>query len=256
MLQQPIGELKDLNKQTARALWELDRSGHCGLLILPRTRVLHRGADPLTQASDGDPRLSEQEARYLFARAVEQRGLQFSLETPTKEVAGKGKSSARFDLTLYSAMPEYHIHVEFKDGLGTDGEKSSEGTYEHDLKKLLKYGVELGGFFVVLQKANTKNLCVLKSRLREAVEKAGKDLTDSSLNKTILIGLCTLKEYPGEKEGKDRPLPGKLYQASLEFQSGQATTETNRLLEGDFKRWEIFSPDACSDAAQPNLTQP
>jgi hypothetical protein len=88
----------------------------------------------------GRIRVSEQEARFLFAKALENSSLRYSVETPTIELyqqRGLEPSRASLDLTVRDEYGQPLVNCEFKSG-GTSLKRKDSMAISKDLEKLVQ----------------------------------------------------------------------------------------------------------------------
>jgi hypothetical protein len=161
-------------------------------LIFPRKR-------------DNKPRVSEQEARFLFCRAVEQStesNVFYSVETPTHELYSfstpGSDDTAHSDLSLYAdgSLDLPAVNIEFKCG-GVSDHRKDLSAVTKDFEKLLREKPD-GLWFHLIQNTNRSTLPAvlgaLKKALREAETKARRRGADVIVSKDIQIHVCCLSD--------------------------------------------------------------
>jgi hypothetical protein len=112
--------------------------------------------------------VSEQESRVLVTQWCEQRGVFFSVETPTGETyrqSGTRELSARTDVTAYGrgGVTDRALHIELK--AGNPGVEE----FRKDLEKLLRERVK-GLWFHTLTTANSRTWSSLERKVSSALD--------------------------------------------------------------------------------------
>ncbi len=171
----------DLIKETCEDLIHLHQKNptHTKLLF-PRYRK-------------GEARISEQEARFCFAAAVERRTeYRYSVETPTLETYsftnGGGCISAQTDLSLWSLDGKTKMfNIEFK------AKNPGDKNIDKDIEKLLKEKTH-GLWFHLFENANSGTFPRLGGKFEPAVIKHYNALLVDypGLQKEILFTVCSL----------------------------------------------------------------
>ncbi|MFA6357389.1 MAG: hypothetical protein WCY09_01790 [Candidatus Omnitrophota bacterium] len=193
--EEKISELKEIAISVSKKLFDMKNELYCHAddytnLIFPK--AINKGK-PYT-------RISEQEARFLFAFELEKRGIRFSVETPTvRKYNFKSKcgveSSGSIDLSIYDIGNEKYKRstiVEFK---------AHTVTCIQDLEKLIKEPQQDAVLFHVLEsvnrgtlKTNTKNTKGLLLHYAGDLKKliSSKKIKFES-NKNVVFFVCSLK---------------------------------------------------------------
>lgn len=175
-----LSELKEINLKTCQLLWELpDVKASNQTIDYPRLIIPEKRSK--------DPRISEQEARFVYSSVLNNSRFYYSIETPTEKeytISGKGKRSASTDLTIYEYDGEFKklVNVEFK----AHNAKFEE--IEKDIRKLINEE-KIGNWFHLLKNTNSKTL----KALFEKVKKALVEDYDKKISKiSILFCFCIL----------------------------------------------------------------
>lgn len=117
---------------------------------------------------DDQPRVSEQEARFLFCSLLNTLNYFYSVETPTTKTyqqTGATAQSALSDLSLYEFRDgklEKVANVEFK------AHNSTAGRIQKDIEKLIREGIP-GNWFHIFRNADSGTLPALFDKFVEAL---------------------------------------------------------------------------------------
>ncbi len=182
--------IEDLIKETCEDLINLHK-GQKPNGCLPRTTKFLFPPD----CDKSCLRVSEQEARFIFASVVERgSGFRYSVETPTKlkyKFKGKKKISAQTDLSLWEVkdeeqvfdvkkqMPRYNI--EFK------AHNARQSSIDKDIEKLVTEETD-GVWFHLLENVNSGTFPRLAKKFEKAFLQYGKDKING-----LLFAVCALK---------------------------------------------------------------
>jgi len=134
-------------------------------------------------------RVSEQESRVLLCQLLEQSGLYYSVETPTREKytqSGSYDLSGRVDVTVYSSRSatDRLLNVELKAGT------PPMEAFRKDFEKLTREGIE-GLWFHTLAAAGSRTVENLTAKMAEAL---GLLATHTSAARhTIVVAVCLLE---------------------------------------------------------------
>lgn len=148
--------LKELNKKVCRELWQVvtENEPHRVTETTPRLIV--------PRFKDGDIRISEQEARFVYASFVfRSTDYYYSVETPTQGLYGEGRralsdmSLYKFDSDAFSKL----VNIEFK------AHNPPEEHIDKDIKKLLGEQVP-GNWFHLLRNADSATIRELMGKFR------------------------------------------------------------------------------------------
>jgi len=181
----------------------------------------------------GENRISEQEARFCFAAAVE-RGTEYlySVETPTLETYsftdGGGKISAQTDLTLWDLDGKAkEFDIEFK------AHNPEPKSIEKDIEKLVREKTD-GVWFHLFKNIDQGTFPALAGKFEEALLKHGQ-----TREKDLLFAVCVLEK----KIGLLGTLPAiATSQSSLDafFNDGSALIKNPTL--GTVGDWVVIVP--------------
>jgi hypothetical protein len=136
----------------------------------------------------GEARISEQEARFCFAAAVERRAeYRYSVETPTLETYsftdGGGKISAQTDLTLWDLDgKKKEFDIEFK------AHNPEPKSIEKDIEKLVREKTD-GVWFHLFKNIDQGTFPALAGKFEEALLKHGQ-----TREKDLLFAVCVLEK--------------------------------------------------------------
>lgn len=166
----------DLIKETCEDLIHLHQKNPTRTkLLFPRYRK-------------GEARISEQEARFCFAAAVERRTeYRYSVETPTLETYsftdGGGKISAQTDLTLWDLDGKIKkFDIEFK------AHNPEPKSIEKDIEKLVREKTD-GVWFHLFKNIDQGTFPALAGKFEEALLKHGQ-----TREKDLLFAVCVLEK--------------------------------------------------------------
>ncbi|MCX8118377.1 MAG: hypothetical protein N3G78_10635 [Desulfobacterota bacterium] len=126
--------LEKLAKQTDLLLWNAYDSAVRKTYNKVKSRLV------FPTFANGKIRVSEQEARFFFIRALEDSPFLYSVETPTLRryhQSGKSSSRASFDVTIRDYKTNSLLNCEFKFG-GISPRRKSSKSVAKDLEKLLR----------------------------------------------------------------------------------------------------------------------
>lgn len=146
--------------------------------------------------SSNELRISEQEARFLFAEALRSDKFLFSIETPTindYQQKGKGKRSAASDMSLYNSISgDKILNIEFKsEGISTKAKTSF--TIEKDIEKILLEPTPGCWFHLLKSVDNSTIIELIKVLERDII--CIKDKFNQSINNNLLtIHICVLEQ--------------------------------------------------------------
>lgn len=139
-------------------------------------------------------RVSEQEARFTFARALEDSSFLYSVETPTVELyrqKGATDSRASFDLTVLDTSARALANCEFKCG-GASLLRKNRMHIAKDLEKLLRDPGH-GLWFHLLEAVDNSTLRNLLEVIRDEIDALV--LKYPSIEpKTIVLHICVLRQ--------------------------------------------------------------
>jgi hypothetical protein len=184
-------ELQDVIREVAMQLCGLGtevsaiRSENSPSLIFPSKRSA--GTETTSAV-----RVSEAEARLLFALALSRRSVPFAIEVPTTQLysfKGSTAMSARIDLVAYApdaAIPGNlyrHLDVEFK------AHNAPPESIRKDLEKLLREGQD-GLWFHVLQNIDSRTLHALLAKFHAGLEALGS--VRGASNRQLTIAMVVL----------------------------------------------------------------
>lgn len=181
----------------------------------------------------GEDRISEQEARFCFAAAVERiKEYRYSVETPTQETYsftdGGGKISAQTDLTLWDLDGKAkEFDIEFK------AHNPEPKSIEKDIEKLVREKTN-GVWFHLFKNIDQGTFPALAGKFEEALLKHGQ-----TREKDLLFAVCVLEK----KIGLLGTLPAiATSQSSLDafFNDGSALIKNPTL--GTVGDWVVIVP--------------
>jgi hypothetical protein len=201
----------DLFKKTCEILSKIPTTNEPGWV----ERVEKEACVVYPAYNSGGKRFSEQEARFIFAMLLRNKGIPFSVEVPTenrfkfgkkaedirKDVSGR---SASYDLVAYPPFSDSPVYIEFK------AREAREHSVIKDIVKLYLCGVGTNIFFHILKNADDKTFISLSKKYQCAIQKA-LECAGAGHKIRILVGVfgtakfenkqyhATLFEY---KEGK------------------------------------------------------
>lgn len=190
--------LVSLCKLTDQMLWEcFDASGTANFssaLWGKKSKLRFPKKD------NGSLRISEQEPRFLFCKAIEKKTkplLLYSVETPTihgYKFKGETQRTARSDLSLHfgGKLEKPDVNLEFKSGGFSRNSKRLDNTITKDMQKLLKEPGH-GLWFQILESTTRgwmeNNLGALEEGLMRAQKKVRKRLLKK---KNIIFHMCVI----------------------------------------------------------------
>lgn len=162
-------------------------------LIFPRYRnTEQQSASENTEQENtaSDLRVSEQEARFCFAAAVERgKEYRYSVETPTLlpyQFTGMTGISAQTDLTLWSLDEEEKVYnIEFK------AKNPVQKSIDKDIRKLVGE-VPPGIWFHLFEKADNETFPALARKFGNAFLQYGQDKSNG-----FLFAICALENEVG-----------------------------------------------------------
>jgi hypothetical protein len=185
-----VGKLIEIAKKVALGLFKMkdefsdDASGKNGLIF---------------PCKDRKRRISEQEARFLFAIELQKSGIVFSVETPTEkkykfEDKAKSESSGSIDVTIYGIGNNSSIrsiNVEFK---------AHTKFCSNDFEKLINEK-EDGVIFHILNAVDTGTLICDKKSTKGVLSHYREDLKRLISNKKVIFNndkkltffICSIK---------------------------------------------------------------
>ena len=160
-------DLRDINQRSCQNIFEIMSINRIGEIsnLAPRLIV------PKYHGNSDDDRLSEQEARFLFANVLNHSTLFYSIETPTKKLysfSGKTERSAMTDLTIYKRIGERFIpqvNVEFK------AHNCTQSGINKDIEKLLREDIPFGNWFHIFENADSATIKELMQKFAVAIDK-------------------------------------------------------------------------------------
>lgn len=134
-------------------------------------------------------RISEQEARFLFVKHVEDSSEYFySIEAPTKEkysFTGTNQRSGSVDVCLYNEMLNRKHLIEFK---ALNGGIDS---ISKDFEKLFDDEVDLNNYFIhILRNTNSGTIGNVEAKYKEAIKHVGEKY--EKFNSCLTIFLCDI----------------------------------------------------------------
>jgi len=141
------------------------------------------------------PRVSEQEARFFFVRAVEDMSLRYSVETPTTRAVYKQRGSkpsrASFDVTLRDGQGSPLTHGEFKSG-GFGPKLKDKRVISKDVEKLLRDPGD-GFWFHLLRSVNNATIKHVFSTLAHSLVNVLQHFREDIEPKWLAVHLCVLQ---------------------------------------------------------------
>lgn len=139
-------------------------------------------------------RVSEQEARFLFAHVIQKSDLLFSIETPTfykYMQKGKKKISTQIDMTLFDNKGKKILNIEFKSNTISINAKNSF-PISKDIEKIFSEQIK-GCWFHVLESVNNSSITNLLSTLKRDIKNLKIKKSITIRNKILVIHICVLK---------------------------------------------------------------
>jgi hypothetical protein len=143
----------------------------------------------------GEIRVSEQEARFVFAESLASTPYLYSIETPTTEgyqLTGSRPMSAQTDLTVYDHDRQPLLNVEFK-AKGYSTAAKSLFSLEKDIQKLLREPVP-GMWFHVLGAVDNATLTTLLAALAKALFETSAKFKNDIRQTRLIFHLCVIKQ--------------------------------------------------------------
>jgi hypothetical protein len=190
-------QIADLCEETDHILWNAYSNEETSHLIFPHYRLSEEdlGQSDMSN-SEGKIRVSEQEARFAFVKAICQGTLKYSIEVPTKKTYkfttfnsdGKGRS-AQTDLALLNCGRERICNIEFKSKGITD--KSTNEKIGKDIQKLLRekpYGL----WFHILESSDNSTLSNLIKVISDCINDVRSNFTDID-SPGLSVHICVIK---------------------------------------------------------------
>lgn len=160
-----------------QAQWTQDRDAICRAVARDLVALCASGTQGDSDGSHlilpviraGRPRVSEQESRVLFFRALEKHGWYYSVETPTLQTyvqSGERPLSARLNLTVYSARNPLArlVNIELR------AHNPHEESLRKDLEKLVREEI-YGLWFHTVLNTNRGTLPSLFGKFRRALDR-------------------------------------------------------------------------------------
>lgn len=179
-------EIEALCRRTDRALWSAFHTPFTGApesrLSFPETRV------------NGEPRVSEQEARFAFVEALQESPFRYQVEAPTRKLygfSGGGKRAAQTDLVLLDADGRPLCNVEFKAN-GASLKARTQERIHKDLQKLLREDRE-GLWFHLLKGVDSGTLPKLVRVMTDGLAQVRGSFDDLE-SPAITLHLCVLEK--------------------------------------------------------------
>jgi hypothetical protein len=177
-------DIMEINRRLCYDIWSLSAANGAPLGLSPRLL--------LPVGRNQKPRLSEQEARFLYCALLNGLGYFYSVETPTEGVykqKGRNASTAASDLSLYRYEDSTFrklVNVEFK------AHNPGYELFRKDVEKLLGEGI-IGNWFHLLKNVD-------KGTLRVICEKLSKSLIDcyrpkEHLQVSIVFTFCVFEKH-------------------------------------------------------------
>ena len=215
MIVDSLRELKDLSN-------EIDaNSNNKFKLIFPKYRN-KKDENESKNSSNQDNKLirySEQEARFLFCKEIENNEGDFfySIETPTTQkyqFSGKGAKSGSIDVCIYNSSANRVCNIEFK------AKQSKEKEIQKDFEKLLR---EEGANFLIhflhnqsgTEKQNNETYNALIKKYINTIEKAVHKIIENSdsivSSQSCSIFICKMTDEPKTFEIKRWQMSDKIH---------------------------------------------
>ena len=137
---------------------------------------------------DNSRRISEQESKILITQWLTGHGVNYSIETPTRNAyqqSGQAGMSARIDVTVYGSSPsaDRRLNMELKAGT------SSLEAYRKDFEKLLCEGVP-GLWFHTLESASEGAWRSIENKMAESFSRLGTHA--DAAQHTVHFAFCVL----------------------------------------------------------------
>jgi len=173
-------------KRVTQDLWKLNHRVANKLNDISFTNEAPKGLSPalvFPAKRNGEIRISEQEARLLYCKELDDSSYYYSLETPTNNKynfsnqKGSGRSG-NVDLTIYKGGEKFHpaANIEFKKG------QPEQKYVNKDLKKLIRESPP-GNWFHVVKNANATTISSLFAKFQSGLI----SLKNSVPDKTSII---------------------------------------------------------------------
>ena len=175
-----IDDLIKINKRVCEDLWNVAEYPDAPSFLSPRLIF------PEYRQKD-EIRYSEQESRVLFCSQLDRTAYYYSIETPTVNTYGTGRSG-RSDLSLYAidnGQLDKKANIEFK------AHNSKQNQIGKDLEKLVNEGLP-GNWFHTLENTKKNTLPTLFGKFKN--ELANKIGSVHPVNVSIVFCFCVLKE--------------------------------------------------------------
>ncbi|MEA3494680.1 MAG: hypothetical protein U9R42_01450 [Bacteroidota bacterium] len=192
MTNKTIDQIKTICKKVGTKLIHMYNQGSSEQLIFPNYRT-------------GNIRISEQEARFLFANEItKQTKLHYAIEVPTQnrysdfstkpivyDENTKGGRSGAIDLSLYNKNtdPIPVANIEFKNG------QPKQSSITKDLLKLAYEPQEIGVFFHILENSNKNTIDSLLNKINNSILKITKYKNDQFYLFIVILKKKTCFEY-------------------------------------------------------------
>ena len=179
-------------------------------------------------------RISEAEARLLFALSLDKRRIPFAVEAPTREVysfKGSTPMSGRIDLLCYAASEadsgvlERNLGIEFK------AHNPVQGSIRKDVEKLIREGHD-GLWFHVLKNVDSGTLGSLFGKFREAFDELSSFRGDTPAALSFSIVVIEKRLWLFRTFGEDDDLDSAF--GSLEYR-----VERGRVIVVDAGGWRV-----------------
>jgi len=177
-------------RQTDRTLWNAFELSHDINHAVGATNLR------FPKYRDGELRVSEQEARFIFVSEIAKTQLLYSVEAPTGQVYRfRGKvveRSGATDVAVLTPQFEPLVNVEFKAN-GYSADRKDRTSFQKDMRKLFSEPVD-GCWFHTLERVNRETLGrfwdVFKTDLRNEALKPRCAVRTTG----ILLHICVLRQ--------------------------------------------------------------
>lgn len=185
-----LSAVRKICRETDRRLWN---AYHCRCGDSRPEKPLSRLVFPTR--TNGEIRVSEQEARFAFVESVLGSDFFYSVETPTDEqyqFDGEGSRAAQTDFTILDKTSESTLNVEFKKD--TDIDTNDGVAVYKDVQKLLRESAP-GMWFHLVESVNSATLGKILCRLCSEFSKGLRmpQLSWNEKSKTIFFHVCVLR---------------------------------------------------------------
>ena len=228
-----IEDVFEINRRTCVSLWHMVNAegtprGLSPRLVAPRKR-------------DGNVRVSEQEARFLYCDVLNTLGYYYSVETPTQETyrqTGEGYRSASSDLTLYWMQAdrlEKIFNMEFKANM------PPQAHIDKDMEKLVREQVP-GGWFHLLKNANSRTLTLLFQKMANALLQYA-ERPDDAGTLSLVFSFCVLEtSWACMKHFRYEPRMGDFQAYVKRFFDLEYRVRGGRIEVDEANGWHIINP--------------